>query len=197
MRFTYVVAGWEGSAHYARILTSTATDRNSQFPMPPLGMVAFIIIGKYYVVDSGFANAPGFLAPFRGYTSHFQEIRCRGGPRGREELFNYRHSSLRNVIERCFGVLKRRWPILKMMCSYSFSKQTDIVLACCALHNFIRMHAQGDTLFAEFEESDGQAETSESMTRIEFGTSSSQVREMASKRDGITNQMWSDECTNN
>ncbi|CAN1818545.1 Short-chain dehydrogenase/reductase family 42E member 1 [Linum perenne] len=90
MRFTYVVAGWEGSAHDARILTSTATDRNSQFPMPPLG--------KYYVVDSGFANAPGFLAPFRGYTSHFQEIRRRGGPRGREELFNYRHSSLRNII---------------------------------------------------------------------------------------------------
>ncbi|CAN1142645.1 Protein ALP1-like [Linum perenne] len=189
MRFTYVVAGWEGSAHDARILTSTATDSNSQFPMPPLG--------KYYVVDSGFANAPGFLAPFRGYTSHFQEIRRRGGPRGREELFNYRHSSLRNVIERCFGVLKRRWPILKMMCSYSFSKQTDIVLACCALHNFIRMHAQGDTLFAEFEESDGQAETSEFMARIEFGTSSSQVREMASKRDRIANQMWSDECTNN
>ncbi|CAN1752840.1 hypothetical protein LINPERHAP1_LOCUS4906 [Linum perenne] len=44
MRFTYVVAGWEGSAHDARILTSTATDRNSQFSMPPLGMVAFIIL---------------------------------------------------------------------------------------------------------------------------------------------------------
>ncbi|CAN1780386.1 hypothetical protein LINPERHAP1_LOCUS15073 [Linum perenne] len=84
-----------------------------------------------------------------------------------------------------------------MMCSYSFNKQTDIVLACCAIHNFIRMHAQGDTIFAEFEESDGQAETSESMARIEFGTSSSQVREMASKRDGIVNQMWSDECANN
>ncbi|CAN1824766.1 hypothetical protein LINPERHAP1_LOCUS30891, partial [Linum perenne] len=77
-------------------------------------------------------------APFRGYTSHFQEIRRRGGPKGREELFNYKHSSLHNVIERCFGVLKRRWPILKMMCSYCFSKQTDIVLACCAIHNFIR-----------------------------------------------------------
>ncbi|CAN1278630.1 hypothetical protein LINPERPRIM_LOCUS16697 [Linum perenne] len=63
------------------------------------------------------------------------------------------------------------------MCSYSFSKQTDIVLACCAIHNFIRMHSQGGSLFAEFEESDGQAETSESVARIEFGTSSSQVRE--------------------
>ncbi|CAN1179510.1 hypothetical protein LINPERPRIM_LOCUS36632, partial [Linum perenne] len=66
--------------------------------------------GKYYVVDSDFANAPGFQAPFRGYTSHFQEIRRRGGPNAREELFNYKHSSLRNVIERCFHVLKRRWP---------------------------------------------------------------------------------------
>ncbi|CAN1146258.1 hypothetical protein LINPERPRIM_LOCUS6729 [Linum perenne] len=75
-----------------------------------------------------------------------------------------------------------------MMCSYSFNKQTNIVLACCAIHNFIQMHAQGDSLFAEFEESD---------TRIEFGTSSSQVREMASKSDGIANQMWSDECASN
>ncbi|CAN1826778.1 hypothetical protein LINPERHAP1_LOCUS31698 [Linum perenne] len=56
---------------------------------------------------------------------------------------------------------------------------------------------QRDSLFAEFEESDGQAETSESVARIKFGTSSSQVREMASKRDEIANQMWSDECASN
>ncbi|CAN1233371.1 hypothetical protein LINPERPRIM_LOCUS3878 [Linum perenne] len=47
MRFTYVVAGWEGSAHDSRILTSTATDRNSQFPMPPLGMVAFFFFSPH------------------------------------------------------------------------------------------------------------------------------------------------------
>ncbi|CAN1845418.1 hypothetical protein LINPERHAP1_LOCUS37839 [Linum perenne] len=163
----------------------------------PRLLISLSLTTLFTYIITLFANAPGFLAPFRGYTSHFQEIRRRGGPRGREELFNYRHSSLRNVIERCFGVLKRRWPILKMMCNYSFSKQTDIVLACCAIHNFIRMHAQGDTIFAEFEESDGQAETSESMARIEFGTSSSQVREMASKRDEIANRMWSDKCANN
>ncbi|CAN1823931.1 hypothetical protein LINPERHAP1_LOCUS30579, partial [Linum perenne] len=124
-------------------------------------------------------------------------IRRRGGLKGREELFNYKHYSLRNVIERCFGVLKKRWPILKKMCSYSFIKQTGIVLACCAIHNFIRMHPQGDSLFTEFEESDGQGETSELVTRIEFSMSSSQVREMATKRDAITNQMWSDECASN
>ncbi|CAN1149041.1 hypothetical protein LINPERHAP2_LOCUS16803, partial [Linum perenne] len=110
------------------------------------------------VVDSGFTNAPGFLAPFRGYTAHFQDIRRQGGPKDCEENFNYRQSSLRNVIERCFGVLNKRWSILKGMCSYNFDKQTNIVIACCALHNFIRMHAQRDSLFAEFEKCDVQGE---------------------------------------
>ncbi|CAN1726101.1 hypothetical protein LINPERHAP1_LOCUS361 [Linum perenne] len=59
------------------------------------------------------------------------------------------------------------------------------------------MHAQEDSLFAEFEESDGQTETSESVAHIEFGTSSSQLREMASKCDEIANQMWSDKCASN
>ncbi|CAN1845696.1 hypothetical protein LINPERHAP1_LOCUS37930, partial [Linum perenne] len=46
-----------------------------------------------------------------------------------------------------------------------------------------------DSLFAEFEESDSQAETSESVAHIKFGTFLSQVREMASKCDEIANQM--------
>ncbi|CAN1121674.1 hypothetical protein LINPERHAP2_LOCUS897, partial [Linum perenne] len=71
-----------------------------------------------------------------------------GGPKDRVKLFDYKRSSLRNVIERCFGVLKKRWSILKTMCICSFIKQINIVLASCAIHNFIRMHAQGDSLFA-------------------------------------------------
>ncbi|CAN1802319.1 hypothetical protein LINPERHAP1_LOCUS23323 [Linum perenne] len=42
MRFTYVVAGWERSAHDAKILSSTAIDENNQFSMPPLGIVAIV-----------------------------------------------------------------------------------------------------------------------------------------------------------
>jgi hypothetical protein len=34
------------------------------------------------------------------------EFRKGGRPRGKKEVFNFVHSSLRNVIERSFGVLK-------------------------------------------------------------------------------------------
>ncbi|CAN0925215.1 hypothetical protein LINGRAHAP2_LOCUS34622 [Linum grandiflorum] len=156
-----------------------------------------LIAGKYYIVDFGYSNIPGFLAPYRGYTTYFQEMRRRGGPKGREELFNYRHSNLRNIIERCFGVLKKRFPILKNMCSYSYRKQTLIVIACCAIHNYIRMHVVDDYLFSHFEGGDDEAGTSEAAVHKVTNYNPTQVREMAEKRDTIANQMWSDYNTIN
>ncbi|KAK9277652.1 hypothetical protein L1049_007198 [Liquidambar formosana] len=94
----------------------------------------------------------GFLSPYRGERYHLQEYRGRRHqPTNAKDLFNYRHSSLRNVIERCFEVLKKRFLILKMMPSYSLKKQTRIVIAACAIHNFIRMEAQQDILFDEYD----------------------------------------------
>ncbi|CDP04581.1 unnamed protein product [Coffea canephora] len=57
MRFVYVYAGWERSAHDARVLDGALTGPN-HFPMPPTG--------KYYLVDSAYRNLPGFLPPYRG-----------------------------------------------------------------------------------------------------------------------------------
>lgn len=58
----------------------------------------------------------------------------------REELFNYRHARARNVIERCFGLLKKRWAILRSPSFYPITIQCRMILACCLLHNFIRIH---------------------------------------------------------
>ena len=66
----------------------------------------FADVGKYYLVDSGYANQQDYLAPYKGTTYHLQEFRDTHKPEGKEEIFNYTHSSLRNVIERSFGVLK-------------------------------------------------------------------------------------------
>ena len=64
-------------------------------------------------------------------------------PRTKEELFNLRHASARNVIERIFGVLKRRFRILHLAPEYDLQVQAQIPAALCAVHNFIQTHSHG------------------------------------------------------
>jgi hypothetical protein len=75
-------------------------------------------------------------------------------PNGAKELFNYRHSSLYNVSERCFHVLKIRFPVLKMMSRYKPCRQGNLIRACCTIHNFVRMGTRNDRLFREFDVED-------------------------------------------
>jgi hypothetical protein len=131
MKFTFLVAGWLGSAHDTRVLNHTLTNFGDEFPIPQAG--------KYYLVDSGYPNRTGYLAPFKGSTYHILEFRLRRHrpPQGKYEKFNYLYSSLHNVIECSFGVLKQKWHILKSMPSFSPRRQKHIIIACMALHNFI------------------------------------------------------------
>lgn len=67
-------------------------------------------------------------------------------------MFNHAHSSLRNAIEHCFGILKNKWRILKQMPSYPIEKQAEIIVACMVLHNFIRDNALYDDDFENYED---------------------------------------------
>ena len=56
-----------------------------------------------------------------------------------QEKFNHLHSSLRNAIERAFGVLKMKWRILLGIPFFPEEEtQSKIITACMCLHNFIR-----------------------------------------------------------
>ncbi|CAA7017001.1 unnamed protein product [Microthlaspi erraticum] len=55
--FTYIWNGAPGSVHDSRVL-AIAQQTSRTFPKPPPG--------KYYLVDSGYANKKGYLAPYRG-----------------------------------------------------------------------------------------------------------------------------------
>ncbi|XP_023156871.1 uncharacterized protein [Zea mays] len=101
LRFTYVLAGWEGSTHDALILAD-ALEREDGLKVPQ---------GKFYLVDAGYAVRPGFLPPYRATRYHLSEYGGRN-PQNPKELFNLRHSSLRVTIERAFGALKDRFKIL-------------------------------------------------------------------------------------
>ena len=57
-----------------------------------------------------------------------------------------KHSAARNVIERCFGLLKMRWAILRNCSFYGIETHTDIISACCLLHNLIRREMLFDPL---------------------------------------------------
>uniref|UniRef100_A0A803MVA9 Myb/SANT-like domain-containing protein n=1 Tax=Chenopodium quinoa TaxID=63459 RepID=A0A803MVA9_CHEQI len=59
MKFTYVVVGWEVSAHYSKVLQDALKRR---FKVPK---------GKYYLADAGYGDRKGFIPPYRRirYTS--------------------------------------------------------------------------------------------------------------------------------
>jgi hypothetical protein len=71
-------------------------------------------------------------------------------PHTPKEKFNRIHSSIHNVIERSFEVLKMKWQILYKMPSYSMLTQMKVVASTMVLHNFIREHASGDVDFTNF-----------------------------------------------
>ena len=57
-------------------------------------------------------NMNRLMVPFRGVRYHLKEYSSKG-PKNAKELFSHRHASLRNAIERAFGVLKKRFPIIR------------------------------------------------------------------------------------
>jgi len=91
------------------------------------------------------------MAPYRGQTYHLQQFRGRQrGLSSSREVFNYTHSSLRNCIERTFGVWKARFPILKRITNYPLNRQIMIPIACAVLHNFIRGGKEHDELLLAY-----------------------------------------------
>ena len=74
--------------------------------------------------------------PYRGQRYHLSD--WGHPPETPKEIFNMRHSSCRNVIERAFGLLKGRWAILRGKSYYPIKVQIRIIVACCLLHNFIK-----------------------------------------------------------
>ncbi|KAJ4771081.1 nuclease [Rhynchospora pubera] len=136
MLFQYVAVGWEGSASDMRILRWALEEGGFDVPT-----------GRYYLADFGYTNTSKFLSPYKNHPYHLAQFNRR--PRSSryvasEDLYNHRHAQLRNVIERTFGVLKMRFKVLDRMPKFQYRIQTLIVMACCILHNFIKLQNSPD-----------------------------------------------------
>lgn len=109
-----IVARWPGSVHDSTIFNDSS-------------LCAHLERGEYengfLLGDSGYACRPFLLTPVLN-------------PRtAAEEAYNLSHRTTRNAIERCFGVLKRRFPCLSLGLRTKMNTTLATIVACAVLHN--------------------------------------------------------------
>lgn len=92
--------------------------------------MSFVITG-----DSGYPLEPFLLTPVLGEELSPQE-----------KLYNAAHNHARNVVERCFGVLKARFRCLLRLRTlhYNPTRAAEIVNACAVLHNICKLYGLPD-----------------------------------------------------
>ncbi|XP_046970932.1 putative nuclease HARBI1 [Vanessa cardui] len=116
--FQDIVARWPGSTHDSTIFANSSAKfkfENSEFGNG-------IILG-----DSGYELSRYLLTPFHEPNSQAQS------------LYSESQIRTRNVIERCFGVWKRRFPVLSIGLRCKLPLAQDVIVACAVLHNLARI----------------------------------------------------------
>jgi len=100
MMFTDCYIGWPGSVHDSRVLENSDlksridNDREKMFPD-----------NTYLVGDGGYPLRPYMMTPYKDF-GHLSK---------KQSHYNFVQSSTRNIIERVFGVLKAKFPRLRLL----------------------------------------------------------------------------------
>lgn len=185
MTYLYVLPGFEGSAHDSFVLSHAQQRAQELFSIPP---------GKFYLADAGYTLTDSLLVPYRGVRYHLKELSVSGlKPTNKEELFNLRHASLRNVVERLIGVLKKRFPVLTCPSYYPYWKQTRNIYALTMLSNFIQLYDPTDKFLQQAEAEphnnvhDG---AHESAAEVIAPTQSQAHTAGVTLRDNLAKAMW-------
>lgn len=90
--------------------------------------------------DQGYGIEPWLMIPFRNPDDDMKRS------------FNNLLKQERVLIERCFGQVKRRFPILKYVCRVKLENIPKIVITCFILHNIAKI--LGDADFEDVETND-------------------------------------------
>jgi hypothetical protein len=143
--------------------------------------------------DAGYGPSEFVLTSYRGTRYHLKEVRqADQKPENSRELFNLRHSSLRNVIERIFGVLKRQWQILAGKgAEYSVETQVDLFCALIGLYNFGKQNGEEDT-FSGDGDSNSSVDNFDDSQEFDLSPLKAGNKWMEAKRDEIAKRMWDD-----
>ncbi|XP_050518088.1 putative nuclease HARBI1 [Diabrotica virgifera virgifera] len=114
LRIQDIICRWPGSVHDTTIFNDSHI--RADFENGVYG-------NDFLLGDSGYPCRTYLLTPFL-------QPRTNG-----EEAYNRAQVATRNPIERCFGVLKRRFPCLSMGLQVNLDTAMNIVVACAVLHN--------------------------------------------------------------
>lgn len=133
-KFIYINFGAQGSANDASVYNACSfarklADNRNPLNIPPDARIpgTGITVPYMLVGDEAFPMRPFLMKPYssRGL--------CKS-----ERIFNYRLSRARRVVENAFGILANRFRIFHHPIQLNPSSVEDVVLATCALHNYLR-----------------------------------------------------------
>lgn len=100
----------------------------------------------------------------------------------------------RNVVERIFGIIKRRFSLMVASPEYSEQKQAKLIPALCVLHNFISVYDQDVTRNAQHQ-APGMVNLHPTplanLPRPAWVSEQEEISASA-RRDNIANEMWVD-----
>ncbi|XP_045499379.1 putative nuclease HARBI1 [Colias croceus] len=109
-----VVARWPGSTHDSAIYQNSHTFRKFE---------RGDFTDSYLLGDSGYPLKNHLLTPYLNPMTRGQQ------------KYNEAHIKTRNVVERQYGVLKRRFPVLAVGIRLELKNAINVIIACCVLHN--------------------------------------------------------------
>ena len=129
---------------------------------------------------------------YHGVHYHLKEqVAARKKPVNKEELLNFCHLSLCNVIENFFGATKRRFRIFNLAPEYHYNTQTSPVPAVTALRNFICMYQSEEDIYdTEQGKLDEGLDNNEESVETRVNLTKEDVKNMNEFHDRMTIKIW-------
>lgn len=133
--FIYCDVGTNGRVSDGGVIENTKFMRNLlantlNLPPPETVVPGEPPLNYVFVGDEAFAMRHDFLKPYNQKELDDQK-----------RIFNYRLSRARRIIENTFGILANRFRVFHTCINLKVDNIDRVVLACCALHNFLRRNS--------------------------------------------------------